>query len=83
MYRYTDGWTEFLLLDKSGRTIDEARVWGGSVKRIHPDSARGQEYPAYLLYTVNGVSDIVEHKRMEPTFRVSDDPEVWKAVGRS
>ena len=35
-------------------------------------------YPAYEVITVNGIVDIVEHRRMEPVFYVTDDPDVWR-----
>ena len=35
-------------------------------------------YPAYTAVTVGGVTEIIEHKRMEPIFSVTDDPAVWK-----
>lgn len=34
-------------------------------------------YPAYNVITVNGVTDIVMHRKMEPIFYVTDDPSVW------
>ena len=33
-------------------------------------------YPAYELITVRGVTDLVEHRKMEPTFYIADDPAV-------
>ena len=38
-------------------------------------------YPAYEVITVNGVVDIVEHRRMEPVFYMTDDPRVWAQFG--
>lgn len=37
-------------------------------------------YPAYEVITVNGITDIVEHRRMEPIFYLTDDPAVWKEL---
>lgn len=34
--------------------------------------------PAYEVITVGGVVDIVEHRKMEPIFYMTDDPAVWK-----
>lgn len=39
------------------------------------------EYPSYRVVTVNGVTDIIEHRAMEPVFYMADDPEVWKKLG--
>jgi hypothetical protein len=38
-------------------------------------------YPAYNVVTVNGITDIVERRRMEPIFYMTDDPAVWKELG--
>jgi hypothetical protein len=35
-------------------------------------------YPAYTAVTVDGVTEIMMHKKMEPFFSVTDDPAVWK-----
>jgi hypothetical protein len=35
-------------------------------------------YPSYTAVTVDGVTEIMEHKTMEPIFSVTDDPAVWK-----
>ena len=37
-------------------------------------------YPAYEVITVNGITDIVEHRKMEPYFFMTDDPAVWKEL---
>jgi hypothetical protein len=38
-------------------------------------------YPAYEVITVNGMTDIIEHRKMEPMFYMTDDPAVWKELG--
>jgi hypothetical protein len=38
-------------------------------------------YPAYNVVTVNGITDIVERRRMEPVFYMTDDPAIWKELG--
>jgi hypothetical protein len=38
-------------------------------------------YPSYEVITVNGIVDIVEHRRMEPSFYVTDDSRVWRELG--
>ena len=37
-------------------------------------------YPSYELITVNGVSEVIEHRRMEPVFYLTDDPRIIEAV---
>ncbi len=33
-------------------------------------------YPSYEVITIDGVTDVVEHRAMEPIFYVTDDPKV-------
>lgn len=37
-------------------------------------------FPSYEVVTVSGVTDIVEHRKTEPLFCMSDDPKVWAAL---
>jgi hypothetical protein len=50
---------------------------------FHLKKAAGEaasDYPMYQLVTVNGMSEVIEHRKMEPVFYISDDPEVRKAI---
>jgi len=44
-------------------------------QRPHLNSAR-----TYEAITVNGVVDIIEHRKMEPYFYLTDEPEVWNRL---
>jgi hypothetical protein len=35
-------------------------------------------YRSYEAITVNGITEIIEHRKMEPIFYVTDDTAVWK-----
>jgi hypothetical protein len=37
-------------------------------------------YPSYEIITVNGVTDVVEHRKMEAIFYVATDPEVRRKI---
>ena len=37
--------------------------------------------PAYEVITVNGITDIIEHRKPDDIFYVTDDPAVWKELG--
>jgi hypothetical protein len=52
----------------------------GKLVCTHPFSLNGSEsdYPGYEAVVVNGTTELMEHKRMEPVFSVTDDPAVWK-----
>lgn len=40
-----------------------------------------KNYPLYEIITVNGITDIVEHRKMEPIFYTVDDPATWNELG--
>jgi hypothetical protein len=74
----------FILQDKKGRTLTKI---AGKDKGTEPlqlkNPPRGfpPGYPAYEVVTVNGITDIVEYRKPEPIFYVTDDPAVWKELG--
>ena len=47
----------------------------------HPPPGFPPGYPAYELITVNGIIEIIEHRKMEPIFYITDDAAVWKELG--
>ena len=38
-------------------------------------------YPIYEVETTSGIAEVIEYKRMEPVFYVTDDPEVRAKLG--
>ena len=54
---------------------------GGPIELKTPLAGFPKSYPAYEIITVDGVTDIVEHRKMEPIFYVTDDSAVWKELG--
>jgi hypothetical protein len=71
------GWdTTFILKDAKGQVL--TKVYG---KDKHPPPGFPPGYPGYEIITVNGITDIIEHRKMEPIFYVTDDPAVWKELG--
>jgi len=76
----------FKLLDAQGRKLSE-KSWKQqdlepvTLKSPPPGYPRG--YPSYEIITVNGVIDVIEHRKMEPKFYVTDDPLVRKELGVS
>ena len=62
-----------MLREKSGKTIAEV---GGKMK-CHSSFA---SYPAYEVIAVNGITEVIEHKKMEPVFYITDDPAIKKML---
>lgn len=74
----------FILRDPKGqiRTKVDGKVKGVEPLQLkHPRSGFPPGYPAYEVITVNGMTEIIEHRKMEPIFYVTDDPTVWKELG--
>ncbi|MFH1021538.1 MAG: hypothetical protein V1782_13155 [Pseudomonadota bacterium] len=46
-----------------------------------PPKGFPQGFPKYIPITVNGITDIVEQRKMEPVFYMTDDPSIWKEFG--
>jgi hypothetical protein len=75
---------KIMLQDEKGQIL--TKVYGtekgrGPLYQKHPPQGFPPGYPAYEVITVNGITDIVEHRKMEPIFYITDDPAVWKELG--
>ena len=46
------------------------------LKLKNPPPGFPSGYPSFEIVTVNGVTEIIEHRRMEPIFYINDDPAV-------
>lgn len=40
-----------------------------------------QGYPRYKVVTIHGNTDIIELRKMEPIFYMTDDPAIWRELG--
>jgi hypothetical protein len=38
-------------------------------------------YPSYKILTARGLTEVIEHRRMEPIYYVTDDPDVRRKLG--
>ena len=69
-------------LKRHDRAITDKGIWQGEKSLTEPPPPGFPPgYPAYEVITVNGITDIIEHRKMEPIFYVTDDPAVWKELG--
>src|SRR5260370_9034138 len=74
----------FILQDAKGkiRTKVNGKTRGlGPNQLKHPPPGFPAGYPSYEVITVNGITEIIEHRKMEPIFYITDDPTVWKQLG--
>jgi hypothetical protein len=69
---------KFLEKDKNGRILSKVsgKTRGCPLqgKNPPPGVEPGRGYPGYVVITVDGITEIIEHKKMEPLFYVNDDP---------
>jgi hypothetical protein len=78
------GTATFLMKRRDGSVISKAK---GKVRGDHPiymgppttDPLR--QYPSYEVVTVNGISEAIEHRGMEPIFYIADDPAILDKLG--
>ena len=73
---------KFTLKDRSGKKLAKLGGKTTDLCPFMPDASQRSRfvYPAYEAITVNGITDIIEHRRMEPIFYLSDDPNIWKVL---
>ena len=75
------GGAKFTLRNSKGQAIKtllgkvecEESIRLKSVQQENPS-----EYPSFEAITVNHVTEMIEHRKMEPLFSITDDPAVWK-----
>lgn len=72
----------FWLQRSDGRTLSKIEGIIGA----HPLLLKNQRegfppgLPEYQVITIDGITDIVEHRKMEPVFYMADDPAVWQEL---
>jgi hypothetical protein len=72
---------QFVLRDKNEQIIEKEN---GNMRCKEPFQLKDRTrdllsgYPTYEAITVNGVTEIIEHRKVEPIFHVTDDAAVWK-----
>lgn len=67
----------FKMFDSHGQQLAAKQ---GKLVGLEPLRLNSSAYPSYEIITVDGVSDLIEHRMMEPRFYVSDDPAVRNAL---
>jgi hypothetical protein len=76
------GTAKLVMRDSTGKTT----VAEGQIRNSAPLTRYGKpgrEYPKYEIVKVGDIVEVMEHRRMEPTFYITDDPDVWRnLVGR-
>ncbi len=66
---------QHVLAKVNGKVRDAAPL---HLKTLSQGDATG--YPLFEVVTANGVTEIMEHKKMEPTVYIADDPAIWREL---
>jgi hypothetical protein len=80
MSYYTWGSAGFVLQDAKGQTLEKVdeMVKCQNFHLKNPPQGFPPGYPSYAVITVKGTTEMIEHRKMEPVFYITDDPAVWK-----
>ena len=74
----------FIMRDKKKQKIAQAdgTLQGEKSHNLkNPTAGFPSGYPSFEIVTVNGVTEVIEHRRMEPFFYITDDPAVLTELG--
>ena len=80
---YTMPWggsAHFILKDKKNRTIEKETgepMCSGPFGLNNPRPVGTAGFPSYEAVTVKGITEIIEQKKPEPIFYITDDAAVW------
>jgi len=81
---YTNGQAVFKLYEKNKLlSLQEAKGTSRGNKPIqlkNPPAGFPKHYPMYQVITVGGKTDVIEHRKMEPIFYITDDPEILREL---
>ena len=69
---------KFTLLDAGGRELMSKT---GKVGGSSPITLGDARYPSYEVISIDGIVDLIEHRKMEPVFYMTDNPDLRKRVG--
>lgn len=73
----------FLLYDKQQHVVAKINGTLRDAAPVHLKSSSQREstgYPLFEVVTANGITEIMEHKKMEPIVYLSDDPTIWREL---
>ena len=73
----------FVLSDQRQHILAKVNGKLQSAEPLHLNSSPqsvATDYPSFEVVTANGVTEIIEHKKMEPTFYITDDPAIRRKV---
>ena len=81
----SDGTATFTLRDaRTNRKLADAEGTLRTSEPLNLENVKGRLiYPSYEIITVGKTTEVIEHRKMEPIFYVTDDPSVLSKLGVS
>ena len=73
----------FTLRDRQGHRVARVvgKLRGNEPLSLVPHGRTGRiPYPSYEVITANGITEVIEHRRMEPIFYITDDRTVRRKL---
>ncbi len=80
---YTGKTARATLFDMHGNDLADVDVSMRGLKPLHIKASGSQSssaYPSYEILTASGTTEIIEHRKLEPIFYVTDDAEIISAL---
>jgi hypothetical protein len=70
----------FVLRDAKGKTLQKVDGYErcSNFQLRNPPPGFPPGYPRYTEIVVKGTTELIEHRKMEPIFYVTDDPAIWQ-----
>jgi hypothetical protein len=82
--RSRGGSANFKLQNAKGQTLAKAGAQGERLRTSDAETST-TGIPAWISilrdHQVDGMTEIVEHRKLEPIFCITDDPAVWERLG--
>jgi hypothetical protein len=78
-YAVPAGKATFKFWDSQGQKLAELTAPVDAPRALEPNT--NDPYPMYQVITYNGVTEVIEHRRMDPWFYITDDPLVRQKLG--
>ena len=74
----------FKLRDKNNRVLHKLIGVPRGLEPLKPKNqpvGSPRNRPFYEIITIDGITDIIEHRVRGPVFHTTDDPAIWKELG--
>jgi hypothetical protein len=74
----------FVLRDRDAGKVAEVEGWirDSQPQTLVPDPGTGPlPYPNYAIVTIDGITEVIEHRERGSVFYITDDPDIKRNLG--